>query len=134
MEKIKFITQFGEIIAVLRRDVNPRTVEAILKSLPMKYKVLLQRWGDEIFFFLPDYDFLRTLGKENAQIELEIGDIAFWPRDPACCIFFGKTPLSKGEKPVAIEPVNVFGRVVQGMDVLFQLTNGDLILMEKMED
>lgn len=134
MEKIKFITQFGEIIAELRRDLNPRTVEAILKSLPMKYKVLLQRWGEEIFFFLPDYDFLKALGEENAQTELKIGDVAFWPRDPACCIFFGKTPLSQGERPVAMEPVNVFGRVVQGMDVLFQLTNGDLILMEKIED
>ncbi|NVM31908.1 MAG: DUF3830 family protein [Candidatus Helarchaeota archaeon] len=133
MEKIKFITQFGEIIAELRRDLNPRTVEAILKSLPMN-KVLLQRWGEEIFFFLPDYDFLKALGEENAQTELKIGDVAFWPRDPACCIFFGKTPLSQGERPVAMEPVNVFGRVVQGMDVLFQLTNGDLILMEKIED
>ncbi|NVM52398.1 MAG: DUF3830 family protein [Candidatus Helarchaeota archaeon] len=134
MDKIKFITQFGEIVAELKKEWNPKTVEAILKSLPMKYKVILQTWGEEIFFFLPDFDFLKTLGKENAQIELEVGDVAFWPRDPACCIFFGKTPLSKGEKPVAFEPVNVFGRVIQGMDILFQLTNGDLILMETIED
>ncbi len=134
MEKIKFITQFGEIIAELRRDWSPRTVEAIIKSLPMKYKVIVQCWGEEIFFFLPDYDFLRTLGQENAKAVLEIGDVAFWPRDPACCIFFGKTPLSKGEEPVAAEPVNVFGKVIQGMEFLFKLTNGDLILMEKIED
>ncbi|MHA1131631.1 MAG: cyclophilin-like family protein, partial [Candidatus Helarchaeota archaeon] len=108
---------------------------AITQSLPMKYDVILQCRGDEIFFFLPDTDLLRNIGYENAKSELEIGDVAFWPRDPAVCIFFGRTPLSKtGEnKPVAMEPVNVFGKIVQNMELLSRLEVGDLIRMEVIE-
>lgn len=131
MEKIKFVTDLGEIIAEVRRDLSPKTADMILKSLPMKYKVILQRWGEELFFFLPDT--LKDIGYENAKIELEIGDIAFWPRDPACCIFFGKTPLSKGLKPVAMEPVNLFAKVIKGIDILHDLENGDSIWMDKLE-
>jgi hypothetical protein len=131
MEKIKFNTPQGEIIADLRWDLSPKTVKNILKALPMKYKVIIYVWGEEIFFFLPDYDFLKTVGNENALTELEIGDIAFWPRDPACCLFFGKTPLSTGNKPVAAEPVNVFAKIIQGFEILPKLQKGDLIFMEK---
>ena len=132
MEKVKFITQVGEIIAELRRDLNPRTVDMILEFLPMKYKVPLQVWGEEVFFFLPDS--LKKIRYENTNIELEIGDVAFWPRDPACCLFFGRTPLSTGKNPVAAEPVNIFGRIIQGIEILPKLTDGDLIWMEKIED
>ncbi|MFX0139029.1 MAG: cyclophilin-like fold protein [Candidatus Hodarchaeota archaeon] len=130
-DKIKFITKFGEIIAELRKDYNPKTVDAILKYLPMTYKVPVQVWGEEIFFYLQDS--LKTIGYENTQIELEIGDVAFWPRDPACCLFFGRTPLSKGEKPVAAEPVNVFAKIIQGMEILPKLKDGNLIWMDKIE-
>ena len=129
MVNVKFNTPFGEIVAELRRDLAPKTVDALLEFLPMKYPVILQCWGAEIFFFLPDS--LKVIGKENSKAELEIGDVAFWPRDPACCIFFGKTPLSTGSNPVAMEPINVFAKVVQGMEILPKLTNGDLISMEK---
>ena len=127
--KIKFITEFGEIIAELKMDLNPKTVEAIYKYLPMTYEVPIRLWGEEVFFYLQDS--LKSIGYENTQIELDIGDVAFWPRDPACCLFFGKTPLSKGEKPVAAEPVNVFGKIIQGIKILRKLNDGDLIRMEK---
>ena len=128
---IKFVTHFGTIIAELRRNDNPKTVDAILNYIPMKYEVPIQVWGEEVFFYLQDS--LKSIGTENTQIELEIGDVAFWPRDPACCLFFGKTPLSKGENPVAAEPVNVFGKIIQGMEILPKLSNGDLIWMDKVE-
>ncbi len=131
MVNIKFLTHLGEIVGELRGDA-PKTVEAIIKSLPMKYDVILQCWGEEIFFFLPDTELLKNIGYENAKVELGIGDVAFWPRDPAVCIFFGPTPLSKtGEnKPVAMEPVNVFARIVENMEILPSLELGDLIRME----
>ena len=132
MPKVKFTTAAGEIIAELRADFAPRTVEAILSFLPMQYEVMLQCWGEEIFFFLPDS--LIHIDYENAKTELEIGDVAYWPRDPACCIFFGRTPLSKGSKPVAAGPVNVIGKVIEGMEILFKLEDGDLIFMEKKEE
>jgi hypothetical protein len=133
MTKVKFITHLGEIVAELRADA-PKTVDGIIKSLPMKYDVILQCWGEEIFFFLPDTDLLLNLGYENAKAELEVGDVAFWPRDPACCLFFGRTPLSIDEKPVALEPVNVFGRVIEGVEILPKLKLGDSIRMVILED
>ncbi|MHA1263631.1 MAG: cyclophilin-like fold protein [Candidatus Helarchaeota archaeon] len=130
MAKVMFKTAQGEIIAELLENKAPKTVAALLNFLPMKYPVILQRWGEEIFFFLPDSV---QIDYENAKVELEIGDVAFWPRDPACCIFFGKTPLSKDEKPVAAEPVNVFAKIEEGSAILPKLTDGDLILMDKLE-
>ena len=88
MGKLKFVTPLGDVIAEVRRDLSPKTVESILEILPMKYKVIIQRWGEEIFFFLPDS--LKTIERENARTELEVGDVAYWPRDPACCIFSEK--------------------------------------------
>ncbi len=130
-EKARIKTPFGDIIIEMRRDLNPRTVDAILGYLPMDYEVTVWIWGEEVYFYLKDT--LKTIGHENTQTELEIGDVAFWPRNPACCLFFGKTPISKDKKPVALEPVNVFGRIIQGMEILPKLTDGDLIFMDKID-
>lgn len=97
--KFKIETPLGNLIIEPRRDLNPKTVDTILEHLPMKNKVPVWIWGKEVFFFL--HYSLESIGYENTQKELEIGDVAFWPKDPACCLFFGRTPLSKDENPVA---------------------------------
>lgn len=130
VKKVKFITDIGEIVAELRRDLSPKTVNRLLES-PMEYRVILQVWGEEIFFFLPDS--LKDIKYENPKTELERGDVAYWPRDPAICLFWGKTPLSKGSNPVAAGPVNVIGKIIKGWDILPKLDNGDLIIMEKID-
>jgi len=98
----------------------------------MPYKVPLRVWGKVVFFHVPEA--WEKVDYENSQQELEIGDIAYWPRDPAICLFFGKTPMSKGEKPMAAEPVNVFANIIQGMEILPRLKDGDSIWMDKMEE
>lgn len=90
-------------------DKNPMTAEKILKSLPLEGKAL--RWGDEIYFYV-DVD----IPQENAQQEVEIGDIAYWPEGKAICIFLGLTPISK-DKPMAISPVNVFAKLDEKIKV-----------------
>ena len=131
MEKIKFITPLGDIIAELKRDSSPRTVDTLLEFLPMKYTVPLRLWGEEVYFYLPD-SLKEKIGIENARAELEVWDVAYWPRDPALCLFFGKTPLSRGKnQPIAAEPVNVIGRIIQGREILPKLTLGDSILAVK---
>jgi uncharacterized protein len=129
MPKIKFITPLGEIIAELNQDSSPRTIEALLEFLPMKYTVPLRLWGEEVYFYLPD-SLKEKIEAENARLELKVWDVAYWPRDPAICLFFGKTPLSCGTNhPVAAEPVNVIGTIIQGREILPRLTIGDAILM-----
>jgi hypothetical protein len=130
MEQVKFITALGEIVAELRRDCSPETIEILLDFLPMKYTVPLWTWGQEVFFFLPDA-LKEKIDFENAKTDLQIWDVAYWVRDPAICLFYGRTPLSRGKNPVAAEPINVIGRIVQGKEILLKLRKGDLILMIK---
>ncbi len=48
---------------------------------------------------------------DTAKQEVEIGTIGYWPSGEALAIFFGPTPASTGEKPVAASDVNVVGEV-----------------------
>ncbi|MHA1300595.1 MAG: cyclophilin-like fold protein [Candidatus Helarchaeota archaeon] len=130
--KIKIKTPFGNIIAKLRMDLNPKTADNIYKNLPMKFQAIIRVWGKEVFFHLPEA--WEKIDYENSQIELEVGDIAYWPRDPAVCLLFGKTPVSNGDKPVALEPVNVFAKIIEGLEILPKLTDGDTIWFERAED
>jgi len=49
---------------------------------------------------------------DDAVEEVEVGDLAYWPPGNAFCIFFGPTPVSRGDRPRAASPVNVFGRLL----------------------
>ena len=100
MTKIRIIFEKAEILAELN---NTKTAKAILEALPIESKAEI--WGDEIYFYIGV-----KLNEENAKQEVEVGDVAYWPEGPAFCLFFGKTPVSKNEKPRAYSPVNVFGR------------------------
>ncbi len=90
-------------------DENPATVKAVLEKLPVKGEA--QRWGKEIYFSV-QFD----IAQEKPRKECEPGEIAFWPEGPAIAIFFGKTPISKGSKPVAYSPCNFFARLTGEID------------------
>ena len=67
----------------------------------------MSRWGDEYYGAVsgaPD-------GFEGpSRTVMEVGDLAFWPPGSAFCIFFGPTPASDTDAPVAAGPVNFLGR------------------------
>ena len=46
------------------------------------------------------------------------GEIAYWPEGQALCIFFGPTPVGKGDKPVAISDVTPIGKVDGPIEIL----------------
>ena len=104
----------------------------IFDFLSMKWKVLTWFWGEKVYFFLPDS--LKKIGEENLQEALEIGDIVFWPKNPAVCLFWGKTPILKGNKLIATEPVNDFAKIIDGMEILPKLEDENMIWMDKMEE
>jgi hypothetical protein len=60
---------------------------------------MVNTWGDEIYLSTPVEAEL-----EEAKELVELGDIAYWPQGKAICIFFGKTPISKGDeiKPITL--------------------------------
>ena len=43
---------------------------------------------------------------------VEVGDLGYWPPGHAFCIFFGRTPLSRGNEVRPASPVNVFGQLL----------------------
>ena len=102
------------------------TAEAIYNVLPINGYA--QKWGDEIYFSIP----VKMDEEAYAREEVEVGDLAFWPVGSAFCIFFGKTPVSRDNKPRAYSPVNVFGKIEGNLDVLKNVNSQSLVQVEKL--
>ncbi len=123
--KIKIISEaIGEVLAEVQEDENPRTAKAILAALPLESEA--RRWGDEVYFEVP-----LKLESENVQEDVEVGDLAYWPPGSALCIFFGPTPVSKGNRPRAASGVNVFGKILGDPAVFDKIHEGDRLRVEK---
>lgn len=94
----------------------------ILASLPWEAEAVT--WGDEIYFQIDAH----SSPEKDAVTELAIGDLAFFPPMQAFCIFFGPTPMSRGDEPRAAGLVNVFGKLINPkLPQLKRCRNGDLI-------
>lgn len=66
--------------------------------------------GGMIYFDMP----IDVTDNRNAVTKLDIGDIAFWPKVGAFCIFFGPTPLSGEDRlPVSPYPVVKIGKIAE---------------------
>jgi len=115
---IKFVIEGFEEEAEgeLVRYLAPRTVEAILRKLPLEGRAAL--WKEEIYFEIPV-----KMGGEKAKPTVEKGAIAFWPMGGALCIFYGESqPYS---------PVNILGRVTKNLEVFAKVKSGTKIRVEK---
>lgn len=109
--------ELGSVKAELVEALNPKTVTAILKRLPIESKAM--RWGDEVYFETPV-----SVGEENTKTVMEVGELAYWPPGRAIAIFFGPTPISQSGEPRAYSPCNSIGKVVKGIDVLKKVKSG----------
>ena len=113
MSSIKIRTRSGEWSATLDdSDIS----NEIWLSLP--YSADINMLGSQIYFVMK----LESKTKGDSKI-FEKGDIAYWPEADAVCIFFGPTPLSTDERPVAAYPMKKIGHV-----------NGDCSAMENSGD
>jgi hypothetical protein len=101
-----------------------RTAEAVWQALPIKGRA--NRWGEEIYFSIPV-----SLEPENAREVVSAGDLGYWPPGSAFCIFFGPTPMSKGQEIRPASPVNVFGKIIGDARVLRQVASGTEITINK---
>ncbi|MEM0313236.1 MAG: cyclophilin-like fold protein [Candidatus Bathyarchaeia archaeon] len=115
--KIKFLIEgLGEAEGELARHLAPRTVDMILRKLPIEGRAAL--WKEEVYFEIP----LR-MGEEKAKNTVEKGTIAFWPMGSALCVFYGDSqPYS---------PVNVVGKVTKNLDLFNKVRSGMIIKVEK---
>ena len=114
-----------KIITILVEDVwldaelfESATAEKITAALP--FEGTATRWGGEIYFTIPV-----TTGQEpDARVEVDDGELAYWPAGNAFWINFGPTPTSKDDKPRAYSPVNVFGRILGDATALKRIAEG----------
>ena len=101
--------------------------DEIYNALPFKSYTNL--WGEEIYFSIPVS--ISMVEDAGAREEVEVGDLAFWPPGSAFCIFFGRTPVSIGNKPRAASAVNVFGKIEGNPDALKKVKPRELVKVKK---
>ena len=59
----------------------------------------------------PEHETSAQHAPESPREVVELGDLAYWPPGKAFCIFFGPTPMSRGNEIRPASAVNVVGRV-----------------------
>jgi hypothetical protein len=102
------------------------TAEAIWEELPIKGRASL--WGNEIYFSIPP-----SLRLENGQELVSMGDLGYWPEGNAFCIFFGATPVSRGNEIRPASPVTVFGKIMGDATILRKVAAGTEITVSSRE-
>jgi hypothetical protein len=119
----KIRIKVGAIEAVAELN-NTRTAQAIWEALPIKGQVNL--WGKEVYFSIPV-----SLELEAGQELVSAGDLGYWPEGNAFCIFFGPTPISRGDKIRPASAVTVFGRITGDATIFKQVASGAKVTIEK---
>jgi len=103
------------------------TAQKVWDVLP--HKTPIKTWGEEIYFDIPV-----TLPQEpDARANVEVGEIGYWPVGKSFCIFWGRTPASKDEQPVAASPVNIIGKVLGDATILNDVDDGAEVILERLE-
>lgn len=100
------------------------TGRALYDALP--FSAPANTWGDEIYFAVP---VTQKLDADAAEL-VNAGDLGYWPSGRAFCIFFGPTPISRGNEIRPAGAVNVIGTVVGDARVFKAVKDGDLIELE----
>ena len=106
----------GDSKGVLIRFLSPRTVDAIVRILPIEGRAAL--WRSEVYFELP-----LKLGVEKPKSVVRKGDLAYWPLGKAFCIFF--------EDMRPYSPVNLIGKITENIEVFSKIKSGLKIRVEK---
>ena len=121
MTKVRFETAQGVFKGALEGE---GIGAAMRKVMPITSTVM--RWGEEIYFDVP-------VKMKNTQPtrNVKIGDIGYWPDGPSLCIFFGKTPASKGHEPRAGSDVTIVGHTDAGPAFLRSIAEGTTITLTR---
>jgi hypothetical protein len=114
--KVKFVIEsLGEAEGELVRFLAPRTIDYIVRKLPVEGRAAL--WKEEVYFEIPI-----KMGEEKAKPTVETGTIAFWPMGGALCVFYGKSqPYS---------PVSILGKITNNLEIFKQVKSGTTIKVE----
>jgi hypothetical protein len=114
----------GDLILQGELNESP-TASLIWEALPIAGKG--NRWGAEIYFAIP----VRADLDDTAREVVERGDLGYWPQGHALCIFFGPTPVSRGDEIRPVSPVNIVGKVRGDLRVLKKVAEGTMVRLDK---
>lgn len=112
-----------EIDAVLN---DTDTAQAVWNALPIT--AAANTWGDEIYFGIPV-----NADLEQGREVVDMGDLGYWPPGRAFCIFFGPTPVSRGDEIRPASAVTVIGRVSGDAALFKQVVAGTTVTIEAVE-
>ena len=114
--KVRFLIDgVGEAEGELVRFLAPRTIDTIVRKLPIEGRAAL--WKEEVYFEIPI-----KMGEEKAKPTVETGTIAFWPMGSALCVFYGSSqPYS---------PVSILGKITKNLELFKQVKSGATIKVE----
>lgn len=123
-EKIRLVTAGLVLNAELHDTPSARK---LLAKLPLE--IAMTRWGEEYYGNAG----LVVETEPGARTEMEVGELAVWPDGNAFCIFFGPTPVSRGNEPRAYSNVNPIGRILWNASGLAELGGTIRMRLERLE-
>ncbi|MCX8117430.1 MAG: cyclophilin-like fold protein [Desulfobacterota bacterium] len=123
-KKIRILAGGLTVEAVLN---DSKTAQVIYDGLPIEATV--NTWGEEIYFPIP----VKAGLEPGAREVLGLGEIGYWPPGQAFCIFFGRTPASRGDEIRAASAVTVIGRVLGDPKAFLKVRDGTPIRLEKLD-
>ncbi len=114
--------------SALQGELNESpTASLIWEALPITGKGNL--WGEEIYFAIP----VKAELDDTARAVVEHGDLGYWPQGHALCIFFGPTPVSRGDEIRPASPVNIVGKIKGDPRMLKGVAEGTTVRLAKEE-
>ena len=104
---------------------NSACASKIYEALPLEARA--STWGDEIYFGIPV-----KCGPEDPRETVGLGDLGYWLQGSCFCIFFGPTPMSRGNEIRPASEVEVFGRLDGDPKEFKKVGSGERVVVERL--
>jgi hypothetical protein len=124
MEERRIQIAAGGIIVTAALN-DSHTADLLWEALPIEGSA--QLWGDEIYFEIP---IDASIDPEWAAETVDFGAVGFWPSGSALCLFFGPTPISRGDEIRPASAVNVLGAIEGDAAILKSVRSGSPVLID----
>ena len=112
------LERYGEADGEFIRFLSPRTVDALVRRLPLQGRVTIA--STQVYFEVP-----LKMGYEKAVVKADGADVAYWPFGSAFCIFSGTMQPYR--------PVNLVGRILSGLEIFQEVKSGTPIKVERVQ-
>ena len=120
----RILIKAGEVEAAAELNES-ETARAIWRALPLEGSA--NTWGEEIYFRIPVSQALEQGAKELVNL----GDLGYWPKGEAFCIFFGATPISGPGEIRPASAVNVVGRLIDDPKRFLSISAGTSVRIQE---